>query len=99
MLNHPDTIASFIAVNSLGAIWSCCSPDFGVESIINRFDQLDPKILLAHQKYIYGGKYFDQSDKIEELKIKLKSLNNTIIFSKFVSPKDLKKSFCICIFL
>ena len=95
LLNHPDTIASFIAVNSLGAIWSCCSPDFGVESIINRFDQLNPKILLAHQKYIYGGKYFDQSDKIEELKIKLTSLNNTIIFSSDFTNWDLNSDYWI----
>ncbi|HIG89996.1 MAG TPA: acetoacetate--CoA ligase, partial [Flavobacteriaceae bacterium] len=42
LLNHPDTIASFIATNSLGAIWSCCSPDFGIDSIVDRFGQLKP---------------------------------------------------------
>ena len=50
LLNHPDTIASFIAVNSLGAVWSCCSPDFGTDSIVNRFEQLNPAVLLAHRK-------------------------------------------------
>ena len=81
LLNHPDSIASFIAVNSIGAIWSCCSPDFGVESIANRFSQLNPKILLAHKNYFYGGKYFNQNEKISKLENKLKSLEKTILFS------------------
>ncbi|MAM96885.1 MAG: acetoacetate--CoA ligase, partial [Gammaproteobacteria bacterium] len=58
LLNHPDAISSFIAANSLGAVWSCCSPDFGVESIVNRFSQLNPKVLLAHKSYSYNGKIF-----------------------------------------
>ena len=80
LLNHPDTIASFIAVNSLGAIWSCCSPDFGVESIVNRFDQLKPKVLLAHKSYSYNGKIFNQNNKIEELKSKLPSVEQMILY-------------------
>ena len=63
LLNHPDTIASFIAANSLGAVWSCCSPDFGVESIVNRFIQLNPKVLLAHKSYSYNGKIFSQEQQ------------------------------------
>ena len=52
-------------------------------------------MLLAHQKYIYSGKIFDQSDKIEELKIKLKSLNNTIIFSSDFTAWDLNSDYWI----
>ena len=95
LLNHPDTIASFIAVNSLGAIWSCCSPDFGVESIINRFDQLSPKILLAHDGYYYNNRYFNQAEKILKLKAHLKSLKKTIIFTPDFRSWDLNSEYWI----
>ena len=81
LLNHPDTIASFIATNSLGAIWSCCSPDFGIDSIVERFIQLNPKVLIAHRKYSYNGKIFNQEEKIKELKKRLKTIKQTILFS------------------
>ena len=93
LLNHPDTIASFIAVNSLGAIWSCCSPDFGVESIVNRFSQLDPKVLLAHESYSYNGKVFKQESKISDLKKKLPSLKKTILFDSSFASWNLKSSY------
>jgi acetoacetyl-CoA synthetase len=81
LLNHPDTIACFLAVNSLGAIWSCCSPDFGIESVISRFDQLKPKVLLSHNNYYYNGKFYNQKIKIEQLKQGLDCLRGTIEFS------------------
>lgn len=81
LLNHPDTIAAFLASNSLGAIWSCCSPDFGIDSIVDRFDQLTPKVLIAHNQYTYNGKEFNQTDKIKALEDRLPSLNSSIIFS------------------
>ena len=93
LLNHPDTIASFIAVNSLGAIWSCCSPDFGVESIVNRFSQLDPKVLLAHESYSYNGKVFKQESKISDLKKKLPSLKKMILFDSSFASWNLKTSY------
>ena len=95
LLNHPDTIASFIAVNSLGAIWSCCSPDFGVESIINRFDQLNPKVLLAHDSYLYNGKYFDQTEKISKLENQLTSLEKTIVFTPDFKSWNLNSNYWI----
>ena len=80
LLNHPDTIASFIATNVLGGVWSCCSPDFGIDSIVDRFGQLKPKILLAHNKYNYNGKSFDQSKKIITLEKRLSSIKKNISF-------------------
>ena len=62
--HHPDTIAAFLATNALGAIWSCCSPDFGPASVIQRFEQLSPKVLLAHQQYMHKGKKYDLKEKI-----------------------------------
>ncbi|MEK9613092.1 MAG: acetoacetate--CoA ligase [Flavobacteriaceae bacterium] len=89
LLNHPDTIACFLAVNSLGAIWSCCSPDFGIESVVSRFEQLQPKVLLSHTNYCYNGKHYDQQNKIEQLKLGLGSLRGTFEFSGDFSDWDL----------
>ena len=88
LLNHPDTIASFIAVNSLGAIWSCCSPDFGIDSIVDRFIQLNPKVLIAHTKYSYNGKNFDQTKKIKELTKRLLSIKECLLFSNELDDWD-----------
>lgn len=77
--NTPDTIAVFLAVNSIGAIWSCCSPDFGLESLTDRFQQIEPKILFACDKYHYGGKVFDKLAIVNELSEKLPSLLDTVI--------------------
>lgn len=77
--NTPDAIAIFLAVNSVGAIWSCCSPDFGLESLTDRFQQIEPKILFACGSYFYGGKAFDKSIIVKELSEQLPSLSETII--------------------
>ena len=61
MPNIPETIAAFFAVASLGAVWSSCSPDFGARSVIDRFAQIEPKVLLAVDGYRYGGKDFDRA--------------------------------------
>ena len=95
LLNHPDTIASFMAVNSLGAIWSCCSPDFGIESVVNRFEQLNPDILLAHKRYSYNGKDYIQEKKIKELQIKLPSIKKTIVFDSTFDSWNLNSNYWI----
>lgn len=77
--NTPDAIAIFLAVNSVGAIWSCCSPDFGLESLTDRFQQIEPKILFACRSYHYGGKVFDKSAIVKELSEQLPSLVDTVI--------------------
>ncbi|MBT8210442.1 MAG: acetoacetate--CoA ligase [Eudoraea sp.] len=89
LLNHPDTIAAFLATNALGAVWSCCSPDFGIQSVINRFEQLEPKLLLAHTFYTYNGKEYQQQEKINALKKGLPSLQDIIGFSGTLDAWDL----------
>jgi acetoacetyl-CoA synthetase len=54
--NLPEAIASFLACASIGAVWSSCSPDFGARSVVDRFAQIEPKVLLAIDGYRYGGK-------------------------------------------
>ena len=61
MPNIPETAAAFLACASLGAVWSSCSPDFGARSVIDRFAQIEPKVLLAVRRYRYNGREFDRT--------------------------------------
>jgi acetoacetyl-CoA synthetase len=79
MPNIPETTAAFLACASIGAIWSSCSPDFGVRSVIDRFAQIEPKILLAVDGYCYGGKSIDRTGDIETLQAEIASLEHTFV--------------------
>lgn len=76
--NTVETIAIFLAVNSLGAIWSCCSPDFGDVSITERFAQIDPKVLFIETSYQYNDKIFSKAETLERLKAELPNLNTVV---------------------
>ncbi|MEA2220423.1 MAG: acetoacetyl-CoA synthetase [Solirubrobacteraceae bacterium] len=67
MPNIPETIAAFLAVAGLGAIWSSCSPDFGARSVVDRFAQIEPKVLLAVDGYRYGGRDHDRGAVVEQI--------------------------------
>ena len=73
--NTPDVVAAFLAANSLGAIWSSCSPDFGYDSVYDRFNQIQPKFLFYHSEYIYNGKIFSLASKAQKLKNSIKSIS------------------------
>jgi len=79
MPNIPETIIAFLACASMGAIWSSCSPDFGTSSVIDRFKQIEPKVLFAVDGYQYGGKTFDRHPMIAELQQALPSLQRTVL--------------------
>lgn len=79
LTNSPDTIAIFLAVNSIGAIWSCCSPDFGTDSVVDRFQQIEPKIFFATAFYSYNGKIFDKSDTIKAISANLPTLEDVVV--------------------
>ncbi|HET8755505.1 MAG TPA: acetoacetate--CoA ligase [Solirubrobacteraceae bacterium] len=64
MPNIPETVAAFLATASIGAIWSSCSPDFGSRSVIDRFAQIEPKVLLAVDGYRYNGRDFDRRETV-----------------------------------
>ncbi len=64
MPNIPEAIAAFLATASLGAVWSSCSPDFGARSVVDRFAQIEPKVLLAVDGYRYNGKDYDRSETV-----------------------------------
>lgn len=67
--NTADTVALFLAVNSIGAIWSCCSPDFGIQSIEERFEQIQPRILFSERSYFYNGKEYILTPSISSINL------------------------------
>jgi acetoacetyl-CoA synthetase len=79
MPNIPETTAAFLACASIGAVWSSCSPDFGVRSVIDRFAQIEPKVLLAVDGYRYGGKATDRSADVAALQAAMPSLERTFV--------------------
>src|SRR5947208_5012459 len=72
---------AFLASASLGAVWSSCSPDFGTSSVIDRFKQIEPKVLFAVDGYQYGGKPFDRLPIVAELQQLLPGLQKTVLVS------------------
>ena len=72
--NIPEAVVGFLAAASIGAVWSSCSPDFGAASVIDRFAQIEPKVLLAVDGYRYGGKDFDRRDTVAALQEAMPSL-------------------------
>jgi len=79
--NTPNTIISFLAINSIGAIWSSCSPDFGVDAILDRFSQIEPVAIMFTNSYHYGGKFIDISEKNIEVVRRLKSVKHKFLMN------------------
>ncbi|MBL4981204.1 acetoacetate--CoA ligase [Pseudomonas fluorescens] len=79
MPNTWQTLVGMLATTSLGAIWSCSSPDFGTQGVIDRFGQIAPKVLITCAGYRYAGKRIDQSAKLNEILERLPSLQQLII--------------------
>jgi acetoacetyl-CoA synthetase len=85
MPNIPETVAAFLATASLGAIWSSCSPDMGSGAVLDRFRQIEPKVLFAVDGYRYGGKDFDRRPVLEEIVRALPTLER-VIFLPYLDP-------------
>ncbi len=76
--NRPETVVAFLACASIGAIWSVCSPDMGAVSVLDRFRQIEPKVLIACDGYQYGGKTFSRVDVVEQIRNQLPTLQQLI---------------------
>ena len=76
--NIPETIVAFLATASLGAIWSSCAPEFGVRSVVDRFAQIEPTVLLAVDGYRYGEKVVDKRADVEAIEAALPTLRHTV---------------------
>jgi acetoacetyl-CoA synthetase len=80
--NTPEAVVALLATASIGAIWSSCGPDFGSHGILDRFAQLDPKVLLCVTSYHYGGKRFERTRAMREVVAGLPSLRHVIHISR-----------------
>lgn len=81
--NIPEATIAFLATISIGAIWSCCSPDFGTNSVVDRFLQIEPKVLIAADGYQYNGKPYPKTDVVNELKNRITSLETVVLIPYF----------------
>jgi acetoacetyl-CoA synthetase len=77
--NVPEAVVGLLAAASLGAIWSSCSPDFGARSVIDRFAQIEPKVLIACDGYGYGGKEFSRAEMLDEVMTALPGLPKVVM--------------------
>ncbi|ENP57968.1 acetoacetyl-coenzyme A synthetase [Brucella abortus 88/19] len=79
MPNMPEAVALMLAASSIGAVWSSCSPDFGVQGVLDRFGQIEPKLFFACDGYWYNGKRIAVADKVAEVTAKLPGLKRAVI--------------------
>ena len=77
--NFIETVEAFLATSSLGAIWSSCSPDFGINGVIERFSQIKPKILFIVDKYFYNGKEINVLERLPQILKKIKSIQYVVV--------------------
>ena len=78
--NKIESIISFLACAKIGVIWSSCSPDFGIQGVVDRFKQIEPKILITSDYYFYNGKRINILDKVNSILNQIPSLKKTIVF-------------------
>ena len=97
LANTIETVESFLATASVGAIWSSCSPDFGINGVIERFSQIKPKLLIISDRYYYNGKEINVLERLPAILKKIKSIKKVIIinypgksFIKFKSYNKVK---------
>ncbi len=87
--NIPEALIAFLATASIGAVWSSCSPDFGPRSVIDRFAQIEPKVLFAVDGYSYNGKRFDRREIVGGLQAEMPSLTRTVVLPYLEANLDL----------
>jgi acetoacetyl-CoA synthetase len=79
MPNVPETVVAFLACASIGAVWSSCAPEFGTPTVVDRFKQIEPKVLIATEGYRYGGKDFDRHERGAEIVAAIPSIEHTVM--------------------
>ena len=85
MPNMPDTVVALLAATSIGAIWSSCSPDFGAQGVLDRFGQIEPKVLFCVDGYYYSGKTHDTLPRIAEIVRKLPTLEKVVVIPYLIA--------------
>ncbi|HWV85628.1 MAG TPA: acetoacetate--CoA ligase [Capillimicrobium sp.] len=76
--NIPETLIAFAATASLGAVWASCAPEFGVRSVVDRFGQIEPKVLLAVSGYMYGEKWVDRTNEVAQIRASMPSVEHVV---------------------
>jgi acetoacetyl-CoA synthetase len=89
MPNIPETVIAMLATTSLGATWSSCSPDFGIRGVVDRFGQIEPKVLFTADRYGYGGKRFDCLEKIRGVLGEIPAIERLVVVPYSGEPLDL----------
>ena len=84
--NLPEAVIAMLAASSLGAIWSSSSPDFGIKGVLDRFSQIEPKIVFAADGYFYAGKRFDSLEKLQNILYELPSVEKVVVISYTQTP-------------
>lgn len=87
--NTHETIVAFLAVASIGAAWSSCSPDFGAGAVTDRFAQIEPKVLFAVDGYTYGGRGFDRRDVVADLSRNMPSVEKVVVLPYLEADPDI----------
>jgi acetoacetyl-CoA synthetase len=87
MPNIPQTMIAMLATTAIGAIWACCSPDFGSSGVIDRIQQLSPKVLFCVDGYRYGGKAFDRKEELREIVAALDGLEH-VVYLPYLHVED-----------
>ena len=87
--NIPETVIAMLATASLGAVWSSCSPDFGVNGVVDRFGQIEPKVLFCADAYPYGGKRHDCLAKVREVLAAIPTLERCVVIPYSGEPLGL----------
>lgn len=90
MPNMPETIITMLAATSIGAIWSSCSPDFGIKGVLDRFGQIRPKVIVTADGYLFKGKQFDSLKPISNIIKQLDSIEKVIVVPYVESDPDIK---------
>ena len=91
--NKIESVVCFLACAKNGIIWSSCSPDFGVQGVVDRFKQIEPKVFITCDYYYYNGKKIDILDKVEEILKQIPSIEKVIVFNYNNKEKENLKNF------
>ncbi|AVP97641.1 acetoacetate--CoA ligase [Ahniella affigens] len=89
MPNIPEAVIAMLATASLGAVWSSCSPDFGTQGVLDRFGQIEPKVLFTAASYAYGKKSLDCLERIRDVAAKLPSVQRVVVAPYLEEPATL----------
>jgi len=92
MPNVPETIVAMLATSSIGAIWSSCSPDFGINGVMDRFGQIEPKVLFACDGYYYNGKTIDSTPRVQKICEQIDSIEQLVLVQVTEAVTDIPRA-------